>query len=37
MKKIYLWGAGGYGRSALEIFSENGCLNYIEAVIDSNP
>jgi hypothetical protein len=37
MKKVYLYGAGGYGRSALGAFIESGNIDMIAAVIDNNP
>lgn len=37
MKKIFIYGAGGYGRSAMGLFIENHCDEIITAVIDNNP
>ncbi len=37
MKKIYLYGAGGYGRAAFDAFIEHCYEDKIVAVIDNNP
>lgn len=37
MKNVYLYGAGGYGRAALDAFKKHNCLDMIVAVIDNNP
>ena len=37
MKKVYLYGAGGYGRDLLSIFEKNDALDLITAIIDNSP
>ena len=37
MKRIYIYGAGGYGRSALDFFNCHDSLKLISGIIDNNP